>query len=113
MFGAAAEAVPICRCRTGPGERAGGFGAGGSCSLALGPRPQHCVIFTSYSHLELSVEYFCHILVLSSVRKDFLLALLVNPLRMLFALGLFYSPPPRRAAMKFFWRFLVAGTPSL
>lgn len=55
------------------------------------------VIFTSHFHLELSIEYFCHILVLSSVGKDFLPALLVNPLRMLFALGLFYSPPPPKS----------------
>lgn len=59
-----------------PWERAaGGFGAGRSC-MFWGPDMAVCYFFTSHSHLGLFLEYVYHILVLSSVGKYFLPALL-------------------------------------
>jgi len=74
VWGHPAKAVPIFGDRTGPRERAGVHGAGGSGSLQ-GPDCS-TVLFTSHSPPGLSLECICPILVLSSVGKCFLPALL-------------------------------------
>lgn len=76
-LGPPAKAVPIRRCRIGPGERAGVHGAGRSCSLR-GPDRSSVLFFFFYQPLSFwaILEYICHILVPSGVGKYFLPVLL-------------------------------------